>query len=143
MVKERTNILRASAALSVAMKASGNRKRFTAQSTLFDVEQENDGVFLILSGKVCLSVRGVSTLDRVFSGGSLLGLPATFTGRPYSLTAIALCDSEVVHVSREEFLQLMRQQPELCQEATEMLCRETSFINAALAQQRRCAVVAN
>ena len=90
-----------------------------------------------MKGKVCLAVKDVEKLDRVFSAGSLLGVPATFTGRPYSLAAVAVTDAEVLHVGRETFLDLMTQQPELCREATDMLSREVSFIQAALAERRR------
>jgi len=76
-------------------------------------------------------------LDRVFSAGSLLGLPASFTGHPYSLTAVTLTQSEVVNVPQEEFLQLMREHPDLCREATDMLGRELTFVQSALAERRR------
>lgn len=104
---------------------------------LFEVGNSNTGVFLVRRGKVALLVEGLPNLDRVFSAGSALGLPSTFTGNPYCLTAQALVDSEVGHVPREDFLELMRQDPTLCREATEMLTREISFIQAALAQRKR------
>jgi CRP-like cAMP-binding protein len=104
---------------------------------LFKVGNSNNGVFLVRRGKVALLVEGLPNLDRVFSAGSVLGLPSTFTGNPYGLTAQALVDSEVGHVPREDFLELRRQDPTLCREATEMLTREISFIQAALAQRKR------
>ncbi len=70
-----------------------------------------------------------------FQAGSLLGLPATFTGSEYSLTAFAVTDSAVVHIPHGEFLRLMREEPVLCQEATDMLSREVSFIQGAVTQR--------
>jgi CRP-like cAMP-binding protein len=134
------NILKASSDLVRAVKTAGRRERFAVGDRLFECEDKNNGVFLVLTGKVCMSVTGMPALDRTFSAGSLLGLPATFTGNPYSLTAIASCDCEVVHASREDFLRLMCDRLELCREATDMLCRETAFIESALAEQRRCAM---
>jgi len=84
-----------------------------------------------------MGVRNLPELDRVFSGGSLLGLPATFTGHPYSLTAVTVVRSDIVHLPREEFLQLMRERPDLCREATDMLGREVTFIQSALAERCR------
>jgi CRP-like cAMP-binding protein len=84
-----------------------------------------------------MSVRNLPNLNRDFGAGSLLGLPSTFTGRPYSLTAVALVDSEVVYVKTQEFLALMRDRPDLCREATDMLGREVTFIQSALAERRR------
>ena len=113
------------------------REHYTTNHHLFEADQDNQGVYLVLKGKVCLSVQDVEKLDRVFSSGSLLGVPATFTGRPYSLAAVAVTDAEVLHVERSAFLDLMTQEPELCREATDMLSREVSFIHAALAERRR------
>ncbi len=143
MKDEPTNILRASTSLVSAIKTAGEREHFGCGSTLFATDDENDGLFLIVSGEVCLSVRGLPKLNRIFSAGSILGLPATFTGMLYSLGATAVTDCEVVHVSRGNFLKLMQEHPHLCGETTVMLCHETSFIQAALAEQRRCVGVAS
>lgn len=134
-------ILKTSHALKTRLAEVGKREHFLEHNALFCEEDGNVGVFLIAKGKVCLSVRNVPKLDRLLGSGSLLGLPSSFTGRPYSLTAIAVTDSEVVHVSQETFLELMREQPELCREATEMLGREVTFIQSALAERRRQAAL--
>lgn len=94
-------------------------------------------MFLVCKGKVLMGVRNMPKLDRAFSTGSLLGLPATFTGRPYSLTALAVVQSDIVHVPRGEFLQLMHEHPDLCREATDMLGCELTFIQSALAERCR------
>ena len=65
----------------------------------------------------------------------MLGLPSSFTGRPYTLTAIT--EADVVHVAREDFLLLMLERPDLCREATEILGREMTFIHSALAERQR------
>jgi CRP-like cAMP-binding protein len=140
-VGAQSRILKASDVLRANLTQAGKQEYFAAQNALFREDDGNIGVFLIVKGKVCLSVRNVPKLDRLFGRGSVLGLPSTFTGRPYSLTAIAVAESEVVHVSPEEFLQLMRDQTELCREATEMLGREVTFIQSALAERRRQAAV--
>ncbi len=115
----------------------GQSSTFPPQQCLFDVDQENRGVYLVMKGKVRLYVRDYPRLDRVFSTGSLLGVPATFTGHPYSLGASAVTAAEVLHVGQKAFLDLMTQQPELCREATDLLSREVTFIQAALAERRR------
>jgi len=132
-----SNILKVSSKLKKSLVTAGVLEHYTSNHHLFEADQENQGVYLVLKGKVCLSVKDVDKLDRVFSSGSLLGVPATFTGRPYSLAAVAVTDAEVLHVERNDFLDLMTQEPELCREATDMLSREVSFIHAALAERRR------
>ncbi len=84
-----------------------------------------------------MCVNGLPKLDRLFSPGSLLGLPSTFTGHVYSLTAQAVSEVELVHVEQDSFLRVMRERPELCREATEMLGREVTFIQGALAERRK------
>ncbi len=133
----RCNFLKASIELKTCLQTSGKRERFAATQLLFREDDGNRGVFLLLKGTVRMTVRGLPKLDRVFSPPSLLGLPSTFTGHAYSLTAAAVTDVEVVHLEQEPFLHLMRERPELCREATEMLGREVTFIQTALAERRK------
>lgn len=132
-----SSILKASSKLKKSLMTAGVVKRYPSQHYLFQEDQDSLGVFLVLKGKVCMSLKDLDKLDRVFSSGSLLGIPATFTGHPYSLAAVAVTDAEVVHVERQAFLDLMTHQTELCREATDMLSREVSFIQSALARRRR------
>jgi CRP-like cAMP-binding protein len=136
-VGTKSNILKVSSNLKKSLVTAGVVEHYNSDHHLFDVDQKNQGVYLVLKGRVCLSVKDLDKLDRVFSPGSLLGVPATFTGHPYSLAAVAVTDAEVLHVDRTAFLDLMTEQPELCREATDMLSREVSFIQSALAERRR------
>ena len=136
-VGHKPNILKVSTKLKKCLSNAGVLERYPSQHHLFEVDQQNQGVYLVVKGKVRLSVQDVQKLDRVFSAGSLLGVPATFIGRPYSLAAVAVTEAEVLHVDRQAFLDLMTQQPELCREATDMLSREVGFIHTALAERRR------
>jgi CRP-like cAMP-binding protein len=136
-VGSQSHILKASDALKASLIEAGKKEHFSATSILFREDGENAGVFLVLKGKVCLSVKNMPRLDRLFGSGSVLGLPSSFTGRPYSLTATAVSEADVVQVAQEDFVRLMRERPELCREATEMLGREVTFIQSALAERRR------
>jgi len=136
-VGAKPNILKVSRQLKSCLLQAGKVETYPKDRLLFDVDQENQGVYLVVKGKICLSVHDSRQFDRVFPAGSLLGVPATFTGHPYSLAATALTDTEVLHVGRDTFLALMSEQPELCRETTDMLSREVSFIHAVLAERRR------
>jgi len=136
-VGAKANILKVSSKLKKCLSGAGVLERYPSEHHLFEVDQENHGVYLVVKGKVRLTVQDAQQLDRVFSAGSLLGVPATFIGRPYSLAAVAVADAEVLHVERQAFLDLMAQHPDLCREATDMLSREVSFIHAALAERRQ------
>ena len=113
----------------------GKSEHFRSQSVLFCAGDENTGVFLICSGQVCLEVPGVPQLTRAFSTGSILGLPSTFSEKPYSLTAALVTDCDILHVGKRKFLHLMKAQPGLCRQATDILSREVAFILSALRSQ--------
>jgi CRP-like cAMP-binding protein len=134
--------LKTSAELRANLQSVGQKEHYAEGQLLFREDDRNTGSFLLLKGKVRMSVRGLPKLDRLFSAGSVLGLPSTFTGHDYSLTAQAMTEAEVIHVPAENFVQLMRQRGDLCREATEMLGREVSFIQAALAERRKQAAKA-
>ena len=111
-------------------------QHYPPDASLFWAGGKNAGIFLIRGGVVRLRVPGVPHLDRMFSSGSVLGLPSTFTGRPYSLTATCVTDCDVVHVAKKKFLGLMNTRPELCRDATGILSREVAFILSAFG--KRC-----
>ena len=136
-VGTKSNILKVSDKLKAGLESSGRKRAFPPAHVLFREDRESAGVFLVWTGKVQMGVRNMPKLDRLFSAGSLLGLPSTFTGHPYSLTALTVVRSDIVHVPREEFLELMKSRPDLCREATDMLGRELTFIQSALAERRR------
>ena len=136
-VGEQSLILKASDALKASLVEIGKKRHFPVTSTLFREDGDNAGVFLVVNGKVSLNMTRMPGLDRLFGSGSLLGLPSSFTGRPYSLSAIAVTKADVVHVAQGDFLSLMRERPNLCGEATVMLGREMTFIQSALAERLR------
>ncbi len=136
-VGEQNLILRASDLLKASLAEIGKTKNFPAAHVLFGEDEDNVGVFLVAAGIVCMSVKSLPKLDRLFGSGSVLGLPSTFTGRPYTLTAKAITDADVVHVLREDFLLLMLRRPDLCRESTEILGREITFIQSVMAERQR------
>ena len=94
------------------------------------------GSFLIRRGKVSLRLDGGSSIypTRVFSAGSLVGLPATVSGAPYSLTAEVVEDAELAFVPRESMMDFLRAQPRLCLQVMDLLSGEISEIRSALKQ---------
>lgn len=131
------SFLKGSDELKSCLQPAGRKERFSATQVIFREDEGNTGIYLLLKGKVRMGVRGLPKLDRLLSSGSVLGLPSTFTGHPYSLSAEALTEVDALHVAQETFLQLMRERPDLCREATEMLGREVTFIQSALAERRK------
>jgi CRP-like cAMP-binding protein len=119
------------------VETAGTAQAYSSEAPLFTLGETSRGVFLVRYGNVKMGIDGLPEFDRVFGSGALLGLPSTITGDDYSLTARAADGCEAVFVPRERFLQLLQDRPDLCRETTEMLSREMSFIQKALAQKRR------
>ena len=81
-------------------------------SVLFHRNDPASGVFLICTGRVALKLEvgqhGVAVLNRTVMQDAVLGLPGTLSQGQYSLTAIAVEDSEVAFVDRAALLKLIK-----------------------------------
>ena len=95
---------------------------------LFRQGQPGDGVLVLRQGKVRLSATshagGTQVCYRVAGPGYVLGLPALFSGQPYSLTAEALEECIFGFVDRERALELIRNRLDLCLQAADLLAQE-------------------
>lgn len=79
------------------------------------------GMFVVLSGKVRLDFGVDSAFSRTYGPGALVGLPATLTGRKYSMTAIVTEAAELGFFDRKTFDRLLRQHPDYCRALLEIL----------------------
>jgi len=129
--------LLAPAGLRKALQGVGKTDNFPCGSVLFHAGDRNKGIFLICDGRLCLQVPGAAHLERTFSAGSILGLPSTFIGKPYSLTGTCVTECSVIHIGKKKFLELMTRRLDLCREATDILSREVAFIFSALGTRSR------
>lgn len=102
---------------------------------LFRQGEECLGVFILRSGHATLEMLSNTgeVVARFATGdGSLLGLPAVFSGEKYSLTAIALRSSNVRFVESGSFLDLMGSNPALSLKVLQVTAAETRAARAAL-----------
>lgn len=93
---------------------------------LFRSGQPCRGAFLIRSGQVELSLDAASKLypTRTVSSGFVVGLPATFSGEPYSLTAQAKSRCRLDFVPRTRLLDLLQQNSQAGFEILRLLSEE-------------------
>jgi CRP/FNR family transcriptional regulator, cyclic AMP receptor protein len=68
------------------------------------------GAYLVRKGHVELHLQGAGGLypTRILGPGALLGLPATVSGEPYSLTAKVVEQSELDFIPRKQLLALLQ-----------------------------------
>ncbi len=93
---------------------------------LFRSGQECQGAFLIQSGEVKLSLDSVSNSypPRTVSSGFVVGLPASFSGEPYSLTAEAKTMCRLDFISRRKLLKVLHEHPKTGFEIVRLLSDE-------------------
>jgi len=100
---------------------------FPKHSTLFEEGRQPDGIYILLRGKVKLSVdlRGGRTLILgIAQPGEVLGLSAIMSGKPAEFTAETLTLAQFSFVERKEFLHLIEEHCELCVLVVEVLSHQ-------------------
>jgi CRP-like cAMP-binding protein len=123
----------ASTHLCEILECLGEEKIVSAGSFLFHRGDNCRGVFVIRDGSVRLSIRPQdAAFDRIAGAGSILGLPSTMSGKPYSLTAEVVDEARVVFVTRHMFLNSLEHNPELCFEVLGLLSREVQQLRERL-----------
>lgn len=125
------------------LEAIGAESTAVPGSFLFYRGDNCQGVFVIKSGRVRLSIATHesvsngsaphgSAFERTAGPGSVLGLPAAMSGKPYSLTA------EVIDITKYSFIDIGRvrdtlaRNPELCFEVLGLLSREVQQLRERL-----------
>lgn len=91
---------------------------------LFYEGQPAQGVYIVRSGAVKLSVNstdGKTLIVRFSQPGELLGLPATLTGKPYSLTAEVIEPTNLQFIARKNFLDFLREHGEVALRVAQQL----------------------
>jgi CRP-like cAMP-binding protein len=102
---------------------------------LFHQGDSATGVFIIHEGAATVTMNAVSdepVLTLRAAPGSLLGLPGIIANQPYSLTARAHQGSQVLFISREDFTDLMRSNPQLSLKVLQVLAAEVRTARRAL-----------
>lgn len=97
-----------------------------SHAVLFRQGEAPRGVYLIRRGSVVLSLD--SHRHRRAGRGWILGLPSTFSGEPYSLTAIADENCEFAFIPREKVIEFVRLNPALALPLLEVLASEVSAV---------------
>ncbi len=116
--------------------AIASHKQLRPPDILFIQGDEPAGVYLVCSGKVRLFIRnpvtGAITFDHTVEPGNLLGLPAVFGDKPYSMSAEAVETTEVAFISRPKFLELMQKDGQLCMRCLQLLSDEVRIARQAI-----------
>ena len=113
--------------LWAALEGISTRMAVAKGKVLFQQGEAGRGVFLLREGKVRLSLhKGVRKEPpyRIARPGNILGLPATLSHAPYSLTARNLADCELGFAPAEDVIDLLSKRADLCFQAVEIMAHE-------------------
>jgi CRP-like cAMP-binding protein len=129
----------ASPDLITALKLIGEEQQHKAGSLLFAEGDAPNGVFLIVSGSVSLSLSDSDRkkcFSRVAGPDCVLGLPSTITNQPYSLTAKVLEDALVRFVRNTTLQECLGTNPALCLDVLNVLAEEIRRIRVKQRQSK-------
>jgi CRP-like cAMP-binding protein len=103
---------------------------------LFQRGDEVSGVYLIRSGRVSLALDYESPVypARILGAEAVIGLPATVSGNPYSLTATVVEDSELAFIPRDAVVACLKNNPLYCFQVMDVLSEEIADIRNAFRQ---------
>lgn len=103
---------------------------YPSDAVLFVEGQAPRGVFVVLRGRVKLSVSsrdGRTLILRIAEAGDVLGVSACVSGNAYEATAETLEGSEIAFLKRADVLRLMQNHNDLALWLAESLSKEYSF----------------
>jgi CRP-like cAMP-binding protein len=114
--------------LHMALEERCERVRKSRSTVLFRRGDKAVGMFLVLRGTVRLDfgVDSSAKLASAYGPGALVGLPATLTGRNYSMTATVTDDAELGFLTSQALNSLLRQRPDVCQQLLTILGEKIS-----------------
>ena len=101
--------------LTAKLKKLGVKKRYAAGKNLFSEGEKADFLPIILSGSVRMMrflEPGKEVTIGIFKQGEMFAIPPVFDGKNYPSTAETMEPSEILLISRERFLQLLRESNE-------------------------------
>ena len=99
-----------------SIAAVGTVREYHKGDTLFEQDSPSDAFYAIARGRVKIfkmMPSGKDLILEVFGPGDPLGAVATYTGRPFPASAVALEDTTCVLIPRPAFFRLLEQNPSL------------------------------
>ena len=112
--------------LNKALQSAAKAVKKKEGALLFRAGAQARGVYLVKSGRVRLQLEGAGGLypTRTLGPGAIVGIPATVSGEPYSLTAEAVEDCELAFISRKQLLALLRENTTAALQILQILSEE-------------------
>jgi CRP/FNR family transcriptional regulator, cyclic AMP receptor protein len=106
------------------IERAGSKSICCRKKTLFLEGQTPRGVFILCTGRAKLSTSstsGKTIITRIAQAGAVLGLNAVVAGRAYSVRAEMMDTGQMMFISRDAFLRMMKEHGEIAVAVAEQL----------------------
>lgn len=106
-----------------------------ADDRLFREGDESDGVYLIKTGALRLSLEaspGKTVMNRTVGPGYVVGVPASINGHRYSLNCDVVEDAELAYISRSALTRLIQSDAGTAMKLLDLLSSEIQALRTAL-----------
>ncbi len=116
-------------AASSVVVSYGNRQR------IFDKGDEGDRLLGVLAGQVriyVMSSEGRELIMNVILPGELFGEISLIDGKPRSASAVAIGDTDLLHIRRSDLQALLQKNSELCFKFMSVLCERVRWTSGLL-----------
>lgn len=105
----------------------GRMKKFNKHEIIFHEGETGRCFFQVIAGSVRMyninDNAGKEFTQGIFNEGDSFGEPPMFLEETYPATAVALCDSVIAMVNRENFMGILKEYPEIHMRFTEHMTR--------------------
>lgn len=115
------------------------RRTLPRGQVLFMKGDEGSSLMFVASGRVkiiSLAPSGSEVIHNLIEAGQIFGEMALLDGKPRSADAVSAVDSEVFEFSRQDFLAILKRNPDAAIRMMEILCgrirRSTDFVEDAV-----------
>jgi len=132
-VIERNRLFRGLSVGTLTRIASlGIRQQYAKGETIFAQSDPADGLYGVVTGRVRISTSsadGKELFLNIMEPGDTFGEIALLDGRPRTASASATSAADIVVIPREDFMGLLRREPELVSHVLELLCQRLRWLS--------------
>jgi CRP/FNR family transcriptional regulator, cyclic AMP receptor protein len=125
-ILERTRLFRGLPAATIQqISAISIRRSYSNGAIVFSQADPGDALYGVVTGKIRISASsrdGREMFLNIMEPGDTFGEIALLDGRPRTATASATAPSELIIITRDHFLELLKREPTLVNHVIELLC---------------------
>jgi CRP/FNR family cyclic AMP-dependent transcriptional regulator len=125
-ILERTRLFRGLPAATIQrISAVSTRRSYSLGAIVFSQADSGDALYGVVTGKIRISAStptGKEIFLNIMEPGDTFGEIALLDGRRRTATASATAPSELILITRDNFLELLKREPELVSHVVQLLC---------------------